>query len=27
VRVRIEGPVPRDIDTWEDYQAMLAESS
>ncbi len=27
VRVRIEGPVPRDIDTWEDYEAMLAESS
>jgi molybdenum cofactor cytidylyltransferase len=26
VRVRISGPVPRDIDTWEDYQAMLAES-
>jgi molybdenum cofactor cytidylyltransferase len=23
--VRIGGPVPRDIDTWEDYQAMLAE--
>ena len=27
VRVRIDGPVPKDIDTWEDYQAMLAESS
>jgi len=27
VRVRIGGPVPRDIDTWADYQAMLAEQS
>ncbi len=27
VRVRIEGPMPRDIDTWEDYQAMLAEQA
>jgi molybdenum cofactor cytidylyltransferase len=27
VRVRIQGPVPRDIDTWDDYQAMLAEQS
>ena len=27
VRVRIEGSVPRDIDTWADYQAMLAEQS
>ena len=25
VRVRIAGPVPRDVDTWDDYQAMLAE--
>ena len=25
VRVRIPGPVPRDIDTWADYEAMLAE--
>jgi molybdenum cofactor cytidylyltransferase len=25
VRVRIDAPVPHDIDTWEDYQAMLAE--
>ena len=25
VRVRIPGPVPRDIDTWSDYEAMLAE--
>ena len=23
VRVRIPGPVPRDIDTWADYEAML----
>ncbi len=27
VRVRIPGPVPRDIDTWDDYEAMRAESS
>jgi molybdenum cofactor cytidylyltransferase len=27
VRVRIQGPVPRDIDTWDDYQAMLAEQT
>ena len=27
VRVRIAGPVPRDIDTWDDYEAMLAEQS
>ena len=27
VRVRIDGPVPLDIDTWDDYQAMLAEQS
>jgi molybdenum cofactor cytidylyltransferase len=27
VRVRIDGSVPRDIDTWDDYQAMLAEQS
>ena len=25
VRVRIAGSVPRDIDTWADYEAMLAE--
>ncbi|MET0998946.1 MAG: nucleotidyltransferase family protein [Marmoricola sp.] len=25
VRVRIAGPVPRDVDTWADYEAMLAE--
>ena len=25
VRVRIHGPVPRDIDTWADYEAVLAE--
>jgi molybdenum cofactor cytidylyltransferase len=24
VDVRVPGPVPRDIDTWEDYQAVLA---
>ena len=27
VRVRIAGPMPRDIDTWDDYEAMRAESS
>ena len=26
VRVRIAGPVPRDVDTWADYEAMLAET-
>ena len=25
VRVRIEGRVPRDVDTWADYEAILAE--
>ncbi len=25
VRVRVAGAVPRDIDTWADYEAMLAE--
>ena len=25
VRVRIPGAVPRDVDTWADYEAMLAE--
>lgn len=25
VRVRVAGPVPRDVDTWADYEAMLAE--
>jgi molybdenum cofactor cytidylyltransferase len=25
VDVRVEGPVPRDVDTWDDYQAVLAE--
>ena len=25
VRVPIDGPVPRDVDTWDDYEAMLAE--
>jgi len=24
--VRIDGPVPRDIDTWEDYRLALAEA-
>jgi len=24
VEVRVPGPVPRDVDTWEDYQAVLA---
>ena len=23
VRVPVAGPVPRDVDTWEDYQALL----
>ena len=23
VRVRVAGDVPRDVDTWEDYQALL----
>ena len=27
VRVRIDGPVPRDVDTWADYEAILAEES
>jgi molybdenum cofactor cytidylyltransferase len=26
VDVQVPGPVPRDIDTWEDYEAMLAEA-
>ena len=25
VRVRVDGPVPRDVDTWADYEAILAE--
>ena len=25
--VRIAGPVPRDVDTWEDYEAVLAAAS
>jgi molybdenum cofactor cytidylyltransferase len=25
VRVRIDGPVPRDVDTWADYESILAE--
>jgi molybdenum cofactor cytidylyltransferase len=24
VEVRVRGPVPRDVDTWEDYEAVLA---
>ena len=24
--VPIEGPVPRDVDTWEDYEALIAEA-
>lgn len=27
VRVRIGGPVPRDVDTWDDYEALRAEGS
>ena len=27
VRVRIGGPVPRDVDTWDDYEALRAEDS
>ena len=27
IRVRTEGPVPRDVDTWADYAAMLADQS
>ena len=26
VEVRVPGPVPRDVDTWEDYEAVLAAS-
>jgi molybdenum cofactor cytidylyltransferase len=26
VDVPVDGPVPRDVDTWEDYRAVLAES-
>jgi molybdenum cofactor cytidylyltransferase len=25
--VPVDGPIPRDIDTWEDYEAVLAESA
>src|SRR5438270_4527110 len=25
VEVRVEGPIPRDVDTWEDYEAVLDE--
>lgn len=24
VRVRVPGPIPRDVDTWDDYQALIA---
>jgi molybdenum cofactor cytidylyltransferase len=24
VDVPVEGPIPRDVDTWEDYEAVLA---
>ena len=27
VDVPISGPIPRDVDTWEDYRAVLAEAS
>jgi molybdenum cofactor cytidylyltransferase len=27
VDVPVAGPVPRDVDTWEDYQAVLAEAA
>jgi molybdenum cofactor cytidylyltransferase len=27
VDVPIEGPIPRDVDTWEDYEAVLAETA
>jgi molybdenum cofactor cytidylyltransferase len=27
VDVPIDGPIPRDIDTWEDYKALAASSS
>jgi molybdenum cofactor cytidylyltransferase len=27
VEVAVPGPVPRDVDTWEDYQALLAETT
>ena len=27
VHVRVAGSVPRDVDTWDDYQALLAERS
>jgi molybdenum cofactor cytidylyltransferase len=27
VEVPIEGPIPRDVDTWEDYKAVLAEAA
>lgn len=27
VEVAVDGPVPRDVDTWEDYEAVLAAAS
>ena len=27
VDVPIDGPIPRDVDTWEDYEAVLAETA
>ena len=27
VQVRVAGSVPRDVDTWDDYQALLSELS
>lgn len=26
IEARVAGPIPRDVDTWEDYQALLAAS-
>jgi molybdenum cofactor cytidylyltransferase len=26
VDVRVDGPIPRDVDTWEDYEAVLREA-
>jgi molybdenum cofactor cytidylyltransferase len=27
VQVPVDAPIPRDVDTWEDYEALLAESA
>jgi molybdenum cofactor cytidylyltransferase len=27
VEVPVDGPIPRDVDTWEDYEAVLAETA